>query len=186
VPVLAGLLLKAQQGTLSLSGFDYEVSARVEVEADVEDEGTVLVSGRLLADISRALPNRPVEISTEGVRVNVVCGSSRFTLHTLPVDEYPSLPAMPSASGSVPGDVFAAAVAQVAVAAGRDDTLPVLTGVRIEIEGDTVTLAATDRYRFAVREFMWKPESPEMSAVALVPRATRSAWRSPTAARARA
>lgn len=172
VPVLAGLLLKAEEGTLSLSGFDYEVSARVSVEADVEEDGTVLVSGKLLADICRALPNRPVEISTDGVRATVVCGSSRFTLHTLPVEEYPALPEMPTATGTVPGEVFASAAAQVAIAAGRDDTLPVLTGVRIEIEGDRVTLASTDRYRFAVREFLWKPENPDASAVALVPAKT--------------
>ncbi|WP_335934114.1 DNA polymerase III subunit beta [Streptomyces sp. PTD5-9] len=171
-PVLAGLLLKAEDGALSFSSFDYEVSARVSVDAEVEEDGTVLVSGRLLADICRALPNRPVEISTDGVRATVVCGSSRFTLHTLPVEEYPALPEMPSATGTVPGEVFASAVAQVAIAAGRDDTLPVLTGVRIEIEGETVTLASTDRYRFAVREFLWKPENPEASAVALVPAKT--------------
>ena len=171
-PVLAGLLLKAEGGQLSLSSFDYEVSARVSVEAEVDEEGTVLVSGRLLADICRALPNRPVEISTDGVRATVVCGSSRFTLHTLPVEEYPALPQMPNATGTVPGEVFASAASQVAIAAGRDDTLPVLTGVRIEIEGDTVTLASTDRYRFAVREFLWKPENPDASAVALVPAKT--------------
>ncbi len=172
VPVLAGLLLTAQEGSLALSGFDYEVSARVELEADVEESGTVLVSGRLLNDISRNLPNRPVEISTDGQRVSVVCGSSRFTLPTLPVDEYPALPQMPTATGTVPGDVFASAVAQAAVAAGRDDTLPVLTGVRVEIEGDRITLAATDRYRFAVRDLMWKPEQADISAVALVPAKT--------------
>jgi DNA polymerase-3 subunit beta len=171
-PVLAGLLLKAEDGALSFSSFDYEVSARVSVDAEVEEDGTVLVSGRLLADICRALPNRPVEISTDGVRATVVCGSSRFTLHTLPVEEYPALPAMPTATGTVPGEVFASAAAQVAIAAGRDDTLPVLTGVRIEIEGETVTLASTDRYRFAVREFLWKPENPDASAVALVPAKT--------------
>ncbi|MEW2082134.1 DNA polymerase III subunit beta [Streptomyces sp. NPDC005283] len=171
-PVLAGLLLKAEDGALSFSSFDYEVSARVSVEAEVDEDGTVLVSGRLLADICRALPNRPVEISTDGVRATVVCGSSRFTLHTLPVEEYPALPQMPTATGTVPGEVFASAAAQVAIAAGRDDTLPVLTGVRIEIEGDNVTLASTDRYRFAVREFLWKPENPDASAVALVPAKT--------------
>ncbi|MFI1394476.1 DNA polymerase III subunit beta [Streptomyces sp. NPDC020681] len=171
-PVLAGLLLKAEDGALSFSSFDYEVSAKVSVDAEVDEDGTVLVSGRLLADICRALPNRPVEISTDGVRATVVCGSSRFTLHTLPVEEYPALPQMPTATGTVPGEVFASAAAQVAIAAGRDDTLPVLTGVRIEIEGDSVTLASTDRYRFAVREFLWKPENPEASAVALVPAKT--------------
>ena len=172
VPVLAGLLLTAQEGRLALSGFDYEVSARVELEADVEEVGTVLVSGRLLNDISRNLPNRPVEISTDGQRVSLVCGSSRFTLPTLPVDEYPALPQMPTATGTVPGDVFASAVSQAAVAAGRDDTLPVLTGVRVEIEGDRITLAATDRYRFAVRDLRWKPEQADISAVALVPAKT--------------
>ncbi|MGW2278382.1 DNA polymerase III subunit beta [Streptomyces sp. NPDC001770] len=171
-PVLAGLLLKAEDGALSFSSFDYEVSAKVSVDAEIEEDGTVLVSGRLLADICRALPNRPVEISTDGVRATVVCGSSRFTLHTLPVEEYPALPQMPTATGTVPGEVFASAAAQVAIAAGRDDTLPVLTGVRIEIEGETVTLASTDRYRFAVREFQWKPENPDASAVALVPAKT--------------
>ncbi|TWG04359.1 DNA polymerase III beta subunit [Streptomyces brevispora] len=171
-PVLAGLLLKAEDGALSFSSFDYEVSARVSVDAEIEEDGTVLVSGRLLADICRALPNRPVEISTDGVRATVSCGSSRFTLHTLPVEEYPALPQMPTATGTVPGEVFASAAAQVAIAAGRDDTLPVLTGVRIEIEGDTVTLASTDRYRFAVREFLWKPENADASAVALVPAKT--------------
>jgi len=172
VPVLAGLLLTAQEGSLALSGFDYEVSARVELEADVEEAGTVLVSGRLLNDISRNLPNRPVEISTDGMRVSVVCGSSRFTLPTLPVDEYPSLPQMPTATGTVSGDVFASAVSQAAVAAGRDDTLPVLTGVRVEIDGDKITLAATDRYRFAVRDLLWKPEQADINAVALVPAKT--------------
>ena len=172
VPVLAGLLLKAEEGELSLSGFDYEVSARVSVEVDVEEGGTVLVSGRLLADICRSLPNRPVEISSDGVKATVVCGSSRFTLHTLPVEEYPALPQMPTATGTVSAEVFASAVSQVAIAAGRDDTLPVLTGVRVEIEGDLVTLASTDRYRFAVREFLWKPETADVSAVALVPART--------------
>jgi len=171
-PVLAGLLLKAEDGALSFSSFDYEVSARVSVDAEIDEDGTVLVSGRPLPDIRRALPNRPVEISTDGVRATVVCGSSRFTLHTLPGEEYPALPQMPNATGTVPGEVFASAVQQVAIAAGRDDTLPVLTGVRIEIEGDTVTLASTDRYRFAVREFLWKPENPDASAVALVPAKT--------------
>jgi DNA polymerase-3 subunit beta len=171
-PVLAGLMLVASGEELTLSGFDYDVSARSGVSADVSEEGRALVSGRLLAEIARSLPNRPVEVSTEGAKVVLVCGSARFTLLTMPVDDYPALPEMPSASGSVAADLFASAVSQVAIAAGRDDTLPVLTGVRVEIEGDTLTLAATDRYRLAVRELMWKPEHAEGSAVALVPAKT--------------
>ncbi len=172
VPVLAGLLLEAGDSGLALSGFDYEVSARASIDAQVAEDGRALVSGRLLADICRSLPAHPVEMTTEGSKVVLTCGSARFTLLTLPVEDYPQLPQMPATSGSVPGDVFAHAVAQVAVAAGRDDTLPILTGIRVEIESDTVTLAATDRYRLAIREFAWKPEQSGLSAVALVPAKT--------------
>lgn len=174
VPVLAGLLLDASEsnGSLVLSSFDYEVSARVEIAADISEPGVALVSGRLLADISRSLPERPVEVSTDGAKVVLTCGSSRFTLLTLPVEDYPALPEMPGASGSLRGDAFAAAVAQVSVAAGRDDTLPVLTGVRLEIEGEKITMAATDRYRLAVRDLAWTPEQTGLAAVALVPART--------------
>jgi DNA polymerase-3 subunit beta len=133
-----------------------------------------LVSGRLLADISRSLPDRPVEVTTDASKVVLTCGTSRFTLLTLPVEDYPALPTMPGASGSLRGDAFAAAVAQVSVAAGRDDTLPVLTGVRLEIEGEKITMAATDRYRLAVRDLGWTPEQTGLAAVALVPARTLS------------
>jgi DNA polymerase III subunit beta len=176
VPVLAGLMLDAREssGGLVLSSFDYEVSARVEISADISDPGVALVSGRLLADISRSLPDRPVDVVTDASKVVLTCGSSRFTLLTLPVEDYPALPAMPGASGSLRGDAFAAAVAQVSVAAGRDDTLPVLTGVRLEIEGEKITMAATDRYRLAVRDLAWTPEQTGLSVVALVPARTLS------------
>lgn len=175
VPVLAGLLLEADpEGVLRLSSFDYEVSARVEVPGEVSDGGTVLVSGRLLADISRSLPNKPVDLTTDGSRVTLTCGASRFTLLTMPVDEYPNLPAMPDGSGVIAGDVFTQAVAQVTVAASRDETLPILTGVRMEIEGENVTLLSTDRYRLAMRTLTWRPASPTISTVALVRARTMS------------
>jgi DNA polymerase-3 subunit beta len=173
VPVLAGMLIEAGE-TLKLSSFDYEVSAQMTMDIDADEAGTALVSGRLLAEISRSLPAQPVEITTDGAKVTLKCGTTKFTLLTMPVEDYPSLPAMPPAAGMVGSDEFAAAVAQVAIAAGRDDTLPMLTGVRLEIEGETVTLASTDRYRLAVRQLRWKPEQPDFSAVALVPAKTLS------------
>jgi DNA polymerase-3 subunit beta len=172
VPVLAGLRIDAADGSVTFSSFDYEVSGRVTVEGEVADPGTALVSGRLLADIGRSLPGRPVDVTADGSKVVITCGSARFTLQTLPVEEYPELPALPESSGTVDAAVLAEAVSQVAVAAGRDDMLPTLTGIRIEIEGETVTLAATDRYRLAVRELTWRPERPEVSAIALVPART--------------
>ncbi|NPC98781.1 DNA polymerase III subunit beta [Nocardioides sp. zg-DK7169] len=168
-PVLAGLLIEANDEGLVLSTFDYETSARATLRADVTENGRALVSGRLLSDICRSLPAKPVDMVIDGARVSLTCGSARFSLQTLPVDEYPSLPDMPTATGTVQSDVFAHAVAQAVTAAGRDDMLPVLTGVRIEIEGSTISLLATDRFRLSHRELGWDPRTPDESLAALVP-----------------
>lgn len=173
LPVLAGLKLSVNDNQLSVSGFDLEASTEVELEVSTGDDGHALVSGRLLADITRALPPHPVDVAVEGSRLTIACGAARFTLPTMPVDDYPTLPNMPTTAGTVGGAEFAAAVAQVAVAAGRDDTLPMLTGVRLEIAGDKLTLAATDRYRLAVRELGWNPGDPSaVDAQVLVPART--------------
>lgn len=169
MPVLSGIMLTAEQESLTLSSFDYEISARVQVNVDVINPGKVLVSGRLLADITKALPAAPVILKLEGNRVLIECGRSSFTLPTLPVEDYPALPDMPTTSGNVDGDVFAEAVAQVAIAAGKDDTIPVLTGIRMEIDGSNITLAATDRYRLAVRTFPWSPTKTSIELNTLIP-----------------
>ena len=180
--MLSGLLLEADADGLHLSCFDYEVSARTTVEADVAAPGSALVSGRLLAEIVRSLPRSGgegaggggqagpagVEVLSDGAKLTLSCRSSRFSLMTMPVEEYPSRPALPAATGSVPGDALADAVARVALAASRDETLPILTGVRLEIEGGRLTLLATDRYRLALREIAWGPASPDASTALLV------------------
>ncbi len=171
VPVLAGLLVETNDDGdgLVLSTFDYETSARASIPASVQDEGKALVSGRLLADICRSLPNKPVHMAIDGAKVVLTCGQAKFTLQTMPVDEYPSLPAMPESTGTVSSDLFAQAVAQAVTAAGRDDMLPVLTGVRIEIVGSDISLLATDRFRLSLRELAWNPGATDAEANALVP-----------------
>jgi len=166
MPVLLGVLIRADKKGVHLSGYDLETSGKAEVTADVKDEGTVLVSGKLLSDIARALPNKPVTFSLEGNRVSVISGSAKFALPTLSVSDYPNLPELPSETGRLSGDLFAEAVSQVAIAAGKDDSLPVLTGVYVEIEENKLILAATDRYRLAVRELNW--DAPRASASALI------------------
>jgi DNA polymerase-3 subunit beta len=163
-----GLLLDAEDGVLRLSAFDYEVSARVEAPAAVGAPGRVLVSGRLLAEIVRSLPARPVDFTLDGSRLRVVCGSSKFTLLTMPIDDYPSLPVFPAGSGTVDGRLFAEAVGQVSIAASRDESPPMLAGVRVEIDGGDLTLMATDRYRLAVRTIPWQPADQGMQTAALV------------------
>lgn len=173
LPVLAGLMLAIDDDQLSVSGFDLEASTEVDLEVTAGETGRALVSGRLLADITRALPPHPVDVAVDGSRLTITCGAAKFSLPMMPVDDYPKLPVMPTTAGTINGAEFAAAVGQVAVAAGRDDTLPMLTGVRLEIDGDTLTLAATDRYRLAVRELTWSPNEPAAAnAQVLVPART--------------
>jgi DNA polymerase III subunit beta len=172
VPVLAGVMLRVADSRLNVSGFDYEVSSQVTVDIQSDADGAALVSGRLLAEITKALPAKPVDIAAVGAHLELVCGSARFTLPTMPVEDYPTLPAMPASAGTVDAAAFAAAVAQVAVAAGRDETLPMMTGVRIELNGSTIAMLATDRYRLAMREMQWQPEDHEISLTALVPART--------------
>jgi DNA polymerase-3 subunit beta len=172
VPVLAGVLLTGSDDGLTVSGFDYEVSTEVQIPAEIASPGSALVSGRLLSDIVRSLPAKPVDVSVEGTRVSLTCGSARFSLPTMAVEDYPTLPSLPDETGVVSSTLFAEAIGQVAVAAGRDDTLPMLTGIRVEISGEKVVLAATDRFRLAVRELTWSTDSAGVEAAILVPAKT--------------
>lgn len=174
VPVLSGLLIKAAAGEVSIASFDYETSAKLNIAADIAEEGEALVSGRLLADICRSLPKSDVLFELREGKVHLSCGSSNFNLSSMPVADYPELPALPAVSGTVEGSEFAKAVTQVSVAASKDDTLPILTGVRMEIEGDQITLLATDRYRLAMRELTWNPADASISTAALVKAKTLS------------
>jgi DNA polymerase III subunit beta len=171
VPVLSGMRLDADEG-LTVSCFDYELSAIAHLPADVVQPGAALVPGRLLAEITRSLPGQPVEFRSDGEEVTLACGSAEFALVSLPTAEYPALPPAPPLAGTVDGGELAAAIAQVLPAASRDDTLPMLTAVCLDIHGRVMTLAATDRYRLAVRDLGWQPASPEIRAIALVPART--------------
>ena len=173
IPVLAGVMLRVTDGTLHVSGFDYEVANQAALSVEGASDGAALVSGRLLADIAKALPKgKPVAVAETGAQVEIVCGSARFTLPTMPVEDYPALPVMPDSSGIVDAAEFAAAVTQVAVAAGRDEALPMMTGVRVEFDGNTITMLATDRYRLAMRQMQWSPADPGINTSVLVPAAT--------------
>jgi DNA polymerase-3 subunit beta len=164
---LLGIVIDASEEII-LSGSDLETSAKAKFKAEVSQKGKVLVPGRLLAEISRSLPAKPISFVLEGTRVLVSAGSAKFTLPTLPLSEYPTLPELPAASGSLNSDLFATAVNQVAIAAGKDDSLPTLTGVFVEINKNQITLAATDRYRLAVRELTWSAQDANIETTSLL------------------
>ena len=174
-PILAGVLIEATEAGLSLAAFDYEASARTTIEATVDEPGTILVHGRLLSEIASRLPNAPIQMTLDadgGILLS--CGSARFTLASMPVQEYPAIPEVTGESGLVPAEDFATAIAQVAFAASRDDVTPVLTGVQLEVTGNRLSLVATDRYRVALREIPWDggQVASDETTTALVPART--------------
>ncbi|WP_374312318.1 DNA polymerase III subunit beta [Microbacterium sp.] len=174
-PILAGVLIEASDAGLSLAAFDYEASARTTIEATVDDPGTILVHGRLLSEIASRLPNAPIQVEVDDDGgILLTCGSARFTLASMPVQEYPAIPEVTGDSGLVPSEDFATAIAQVAFAASRDDVTPVLTGVQLEVTGNALSLVATDRYRVALREIPWDGGgvASDESTTALVPART--------------
>lgn len=168
IPILSAVRLSAVSDELELSSFDYEVSARSKVPATVIEPGEALVSGKMLTEIARALPNQEVTVTLSGSRVDIECGRAKFALGTMPLEDYPDLPTMPDTAGTIEGARLQQAINQVTIATSKDDTLPLLTGVRIEIDGDRITLLATDRYRLAQRDLHWTPVDKTITAQMLV------------------
>lgn len=170
-PILTGVLITAADGALTLSAFDYEASARTTIEATVQEPGTILVHGRLLSEIASRLPNAPIEVSvTEEGGIALKCGSAKFGLAAMPVEEYPTIPEVSGSSGAVPAEDFSNAISQVAFAASRDDITPVLTGVQLSVEDHQLSMVATDRYRVSLRDLPWDGATSEQTA--LVPART--------------
>ena len=173
LPVLAGMKIEADKdGVVALSSYDPDISSHAVIEAAVDEPGTTLVHGRLLSDFARALPNKPIDMELKGAKLEVVCGPSHISMQSMPLEDYPSPPPMPEVSGVVDGALWQETVAQVVTAASSDDTLPLLVSVCIEIEGKTMSLMATDRYRLAVRDLTWEPSNEDASHRILV-RASR-------------
>ena len=155
LPILSGVLIAAEGSNVTISSFDYEVSAKTRVDAAVEHPGTVLVSGRLLAEIASRLPHESVVCELSGSSIAITSGSAKFSLATMPVEEYPNLPEVEGITGTVSADQFASAVGQVAPAASRDDVTPVITGVLLNVSSSMLEMMATDRYRVAARQLAW-------------------------------
>ncbi|WP_018142870.1 DNA polymerase III subunit beta [Alloscardovia criceti] len=167
-PILAGIKLDAQDGILSFSTFDYEKSARDRVEADIEEPGTIVVLGKLLADIAKALPQGRISLETQGSHAIISGGKSRFTLQLMPESDYPALPEIPADLGQVDADTFAHAVAKTAVAVAREENRVVLKGIRISIDSDKVVLTSTDRFRLARTSFTWTPAQDDFTGTILI------------------
>lgn len=169
---LGGVRITAQNKEIQFSSFDYEVASTIEIDATVEIAGEVLVPGRLLTEITKALPNQPVQAEFNGSKLTLSCGKTQYSLPTLNIGEYPELPTIPKLIGSVSAEVFTQAISQTGIAAGREDNVAMLTGIKLEFTKDKITLAATDRFRLAVKEITWLPSDPIIEMAALIPART--------------
>ena len=167
-PILAGIRLEAIDGTLQLSAFNYAISARHHIEAGVDESGSILVLGKLLADITKSLPAAKTYLSTDGSTLTITSGKSTFTMQLMPDNEYPDLPVVPAKLGQVDARTFAQAVAQASVAVSREENRPVLTGIRVQFQGNKVIMSSTDRFRLSRSSFTWTPENPDINTTALV------------------
>ncbi len=154
VQILSGILLNASGERIELSSTDMEISLRVPLEARVEEPGDVVLPGRLLLDIVRALPAADVTIAQPGGTgaAQIECGPSRYSLNTQNAEDFPQLPVPSGSSFSVDRAAFVDTVSHVGRAASKDESRPVLTGVLVELGEGTVTMAATDSYRLSVKE----------------------------------
>jgi DNA polymerase-3 subunit beta len=169
----------APGGTLTLTTTDLEVSARLSLDVQVNEEGTVLVPARLLADMVKSLSDAPVDFDADQGQARISCAAYEGSLRLLPAEDFPSLQAPAGTKVVVEAPRFAEAVSQVARAASRDEARPVLTGVLLEVNREGVTLVATDSYRLAVRELT---ATAEGEAKAIVPeRAMSEAGRAASA-----
>ena len=167
-PILAGIRLEAIDGTLQLSAFNYAISARHHIAAGVDESGSILVLGKLLADITKSLPAAKTYLSTDGSTLTITSGKSTFTMQLMPDNEYPDLPVVPAKLGQVDAQTFAQAVAQASVAVSREENRPVLTGIRVQFQGNKVIMSSTDRFRLSRSSFTWTPENPGINTTALV------------------
>jgi DNA polymerase III subunit beta len=168
VQVLAGILIRAETGSLQLSATDMEISLRTSLEAEVGTEGAIVVPGRLLVDIARSLPGEEVAIehrSGEGV-VEIVSGSAVYRVHTYNAEDFPRLPDPAGTEMvAIDADALLETSAKVGRAASRDESRPVLTGILARFEGDNLVMAATDSYRLAVKETSLSEPGPALDAI---------------------
>ena len=161
LPQLSGVVIEANGKEVTFSVFDYEVSAKATISANVEKPGKVLIQARLLSDIISKLPSDSVSIDHLESRVQINSGSSKFSLSAMSMTEYPATPNTPAGTGTVAGELFADAINQVSVAASREEVTPVLTAVMISANSKELSLIATDRFRVATRTIAWQGPSSE-------------------------
>lgn len=161
-PILTGVRLTPTNDGLKAETFDYTMHTTAWIHADVHDGEPVIVPGRLLAEIVRALPKKTAQFQVKSGKLEVQCGSSKFRLNTMSADDYPAPPTAGNPLGCVSADTLFPHVSRALTAASRDDTLPLLAAVRFEFNDGQLSVLSTDRYRLTVCDVDWTGENGEL------------------------
>jgi DNA polymerase-3 subunit beta len=169
LPVLANVLLKTQDAGLKLTATNLEIDISSWVPGKVEGEGEITVPAKLITDLVASLPNQRIdlELSVKDRTLKLTCGGSRASIKGIEADEFPVVAAIGEApTTAVASRALREALTEVVFAAASDESRPILTGVLTRFAGETVTLAAADNYRIAVRTLtVERPVGAELTIV---------------------
>ena len=152
IPALEGLLLQASD-RLTVTGYDLKKGIYTQLEAEVKEQGSVVVGARLFGEMIRRLPDGIVTISTDiNNNVNVKCGKSEFNFMGISPEDYPEMPVVDGVNNiALPQKILGSMINQTIFAVADNDMRPIYTGTLIDIEGEELTLVAVDGYRLAKR-----------------------------------
>lgn len=164
-PILRGIRIQATDNIARFDAFDRTTHIATSTRCATTEPGIALVAGRLLHNIATALPDKPVTLTADGAHLHVDCGASHFKLPLMTIEDYPPLPDIPTHIGTIDGEVLTGGIVAASGAASDDDTLPMLTGMKLSAVDGMLTIAATDRFRLAVRHLPWAGDDMD----ALVP-----------------
>ncbi|HEX3039474.1 MAG TPA: DNA polymerase III subunit beta [Caproiciproducens sp.] len=154
VPALEGILLKAEKNAIMLCGYDLELGMTTEIEAQIEEEGSIILSARLFGDIVRRLPGDQVYLAADTKNMTVIkSGPSDFSIVGIPAEEYPELPAVNGETSiKIANNILKGMIRQTIFAVAESDAKPIHTGTLFELEKDKIRLVSVDGYRLAMRE----------------------------------
>jgi len=163
LPSLGGILITVEDGVAKARATDTELGLTVEIDAEVEGEGSMLLPGRLLTDVARALPPGPVTLAerSEQRDIELTAGTAKFHLRVLPTEDFPRLPSFEGDVIRMPAEALASTIERVARAASRDEVRPILTGILVSVADSKLTMVATDSYRLSVKHTELEAASPD-------------------------
>ena len=173
LPITTGVYINAHEGSLEFQTTNLNISIKHTIPANVEEEGQTVVSGKIISNVVKNLPDSAVTFADEGAQVEVTCDKSHFRLNTLNASDFPEFPAVDlDQTVELPSELLQSMVDKVYKVTSKDTSRPILGGVLLTVEDNTIRLVATDSYRLAVCDSSVETSSTDEHFEAIVPGGT--------------